>query len=173
MVASYIDWLFIFAAMACGFGLSLATYRIFAVQNEWPMGELHMNRPLIPILIGVFALVIGFLFAAARGPEFGGWWIIIFGVLFAVFWTGFMRVSSQLSLFLAPTVTVLLLLGWIGVRPPLDLVYIPGLTPTGAERSFDDPNRGFNDSRTFNDTRTYNDNRDFNNSRTFNDDRNR
>lgn len=124
-----IDVLFILATAACGFGLSLATYRIFAVQNGWPMGELHRDKPLIPILLGVFALIIGFLFAAARGPDFGGWWIIIAGLLLSVFWTGFMRVAGQISLFLAPLATILLLLGWIGIRPPSDLVYIPGYTP--------------------------------------------
>ncbi|MEO0729788.1 MAG: hypothetical protein AAFY64_05345, partial [Pseudomonadota bacterium] len=69
-----IDPLFILAATAIGLGLSLATYRIFAVQNEWPMGELHAEKPVVPILLGVFAMIIGLLFAAARGPEFGGWW---------------------------------------------------------------------------------------------------
>lgn len=135
MFANYVDWMFLFAALACGFGLSLATYRIFAVQNEWPMGDLHVNRPLIPILIGVFALVIGFLFAAARGPDQGGWWIIGAGVLFAIFWTGFMRVASQLSLFLAPVMTVLLLFGWIGARPLSDIVYVPGFSPSSIENA--------------------------------------
>ncbi|MGF1650946.1 MAG: hypothetical protein ACFCUN_10890 [Hyphomicrobiaceae bacterium] len=124
------DILFILASIAIGLGLSLATYRIFAVQNEWPMGELHANRPLVPIMIGVFSLLIGFLFAAAReaaaGPEWAGWSIIIAGVLVAVFWTGFMRVAGQIALFLAPLATVLLMLGWIGIRPPSDIVYIPG-----------------------------------------------
>ncbi|MEO0790968.1 MAG: hypothetical protein AAFR70_11290 [Pseudomonadota bacterium] len=129
------DLLFVFAALAIGLGLSLATYRIFALQNEWPMGELHAERPLVPVLIGVFALVIGFLFAAARGPADGGWWIIAAGALFAIFWTGFMRVAGQLSLFLAPIATVILLLAWIGVRPPSDLVYIPGYSPTSLTTS--------------------------------------
>ncbi|MEM7774000.1 MAG: hypothetical protein AAF732_00215 [Pseudomonadota bacterium] len=135
MIAGYIDWMFGLAALACGFGLSLATYRIFAVQNDWPMGDLHMTRPLIPILIGVFSLVIGFLFAADRGPEGGGWWIIGTGVLFAFFWTGFMRVASQMSLFLAPLATGLLLFGWIGTRPLSDVVYIPGYSETAAENA--------------------------------------
>jgi hypothetical protein len=130
MGLEFVDLLFILASIAIGLGLSLATYRFFAVQNGWPMGELQANKPLVPILIGVFALVIGFLFAAARGPEYGGWWIILAGVLFCVFWTGFMRVAGQISLFLAPIVTVLLLLGWIGVRPPSDIVYIPGYSPS-------------------------------------------
>ena len=77
-------------------------------------------------LIGLLCLTVAFLFAAARGPEFGGWWIILAGVLFAVFWTGFMRVAGQIALFLVPIATVLLLLGWIGIRPPSDVVYIPG-----------------------------------------------
>lgn len=116
-LADYLDWQFVFAVLACGFGLSLATYRIFAVQNGWPMGELHLNRPMIPVVIGVFSLVIAFLFAAARGPEAGGWWIVLAGVLFAILWTGIMRVSSQVSLFLAPAATLLLLIGWIAGRP--------------------------------------------------------
>ncbi|MEL6299640.1 MAG: hypothetical protein AAFV26_07405 [Pseudomonadota bacterium] len=127
-----IDMLFLLAAAAVGLGLALATYRIFAVQNEWPMGTLHAEKPLIPILIGIFALVMGFLFAAARGPEYGGWWIIGAGVAVAIFWIGFMRVAGQIALFLAPAATVLLLLGWIGVRPPSDIVYIPGYTPSSA-----------------------------------------
>lgn len=134
-----IDLLFILAAATIGLGLSLATYRIFAVQNEWPMGELHADKPLVPILIGVFCLIIGFLFAAARGPEFGGWWIILAGVLVSVFWTGFMRVAGQIALFLAPIVTILLILGWIGFRAPSDLIYIPGLTPSDySERTFEE-----------------------------------
>jgi len=85
----FVDVLFLLAAAAIGLGLSLATYRIFAVQNEWPMGELHADKPLVPILIGVFCLIIGFLFAAARGPEFGGWWIILAGVLIFILLLGF------------------------------------------------------------------------------------
>ncbi|MEL6871624.1 MAG: hypothetical protein AAFO62_02275 [Pseudomonadota bacterium] len=127
-----IDYLFLLAAASVGLGLALATYRIFAVQNEWPMGTLHAEKPLIPILLGIFALAMGFLFAAARGPEFGGWWIIGAGVALAIFWIGFMRVSGQISLFLAPVATVFLLLGWIGVQPPSDIVYIPGYTPSSA-----------------------------------------
>jgi hypothetical protein len=52
------------------------------------------------------------MFAAARGPEDGGWIILLFGVLLAVFWTGFLRVGSQISLFLAPVALGLLLLAW-------------------------------------------------------------
>ena len=41
--------------------------------------------------------------------------IIAFGFILAAVWTGFLRVGSQLSLFLVPVVTFLLLLGWLSV----------------------------------------------------------
>lgn len=118
----YIDFLFFAAALTMGWGLSLASYRIFAVRNDWPMGELHANKPLVPILLGAFAIVIAVLFAAARqaapGGEFDGWWIFVGGLVFAFVWTGTMRVGSQVSLFLAPLATLILVVSWIGVRAP-------------------------------------------------------
>jgi len=128
-----LDLPFFAAALAFGWGLSLATYRIFAVRNDWPMGELHANKPLVPVLLGVFALAIAFLFAAFRAAtpatELGGWWILPVGLLWAFFWTGFMRVGSQASLFLAPIATFVLVTSWINVRTPpgfvLDSTYEP------------------------------------------------
>ena len=108
-----IDNLFLLAIAAFGWGLSLTTYRLFARQNGWPMGALHADLPAIPILIGLFALTAGLAFAAARGAAFGGWIIILFGILLAVFWTGFLRVGSQIALFLAPVAAALLLVGWM------------------------------------------------------------
>jgi len=37
---------------------------------------------------------------------------LLFGVLLAIFWTGFLRVGSQVSLFLAPVAMALLLIAW-------------------------------------------------------------
>lgn len=108
-----IDNLFLLAIGAFGWGLSLTTYRLFARQNKWPMGALHADLPAIPVLIGLFSLTVGLLFAAARGADFGGWIIVVAGLLLAIFWTGFLRVGSQISLFLAPLVAVLLLIGWL------------------------------------------------------------
>lgn len=108
-----IDALFLLAAGAFGWGLSLATYRMFAIRNGWPMGAIHADLPAVPAILGLLCLVIGLLFAAARGPELGGWIIVLFGLLLATFWTGFLRVGSQISLFLAPIATALLLLGWL------------------------------------------------------------
>jgi len=108
-----IDGLFLLAVGAFGWGLSLATYRMFARRNGWPMGSLQADLPAVPVLLGMVSLLAGLLFAAARGPELGGWVILLFGLLLAIFWTGFLRVGSQISLFLAPIATALLLVGWL------------------------------------------------------------
>ena len=113
------DNLFLLAVAAIGFGLSLATYRLFAKSNGWPMGALQADLPVVPVLIGIFGLVAGLLFASARGVDDGGWYIIAFGLILAAVWIGFIRVGSQISLFLVPAVTFLLLLGWLAV--PLGL----------------------------------------------------
>lgn len=110
-----VDNLFLLAVAALGWGLSLATYRLFARSNGWPMGALQADLPVVPVLIGLSGLIAGLLFATARGGEDGGWVIIVFGVLLAALWTGFLRVGSQIGLFLVPVVTFLLLLGWLAV----------------------------------------------------------
>ena len=107
------DNLFYLAVMALGFGGSLATYRLFAIRNGWPMGAFHADLPAVPIMLGLVSVVVGVLFAAAR-IDTGGWIIVAVGLLLAFLWTGVMRVGSQLSLFLAPIATGLLLLGWLG-----------------------------------------------------------
>ena len=109
------DNLFLLAVAALGWGLSLATYRLFARSNGWPMGALQADLPIIPVLIGIVGLIAGLLFATARGADDGGWYIIAFGLILALVWTGFFRVGSQVSLFLVPIVTFLLLLGWLSV----------------------------------------------------------
>ncbi|MFA7305494.1 MAG: hypothetical protein WC026_02340 [Hyphomicrobium sp.] len=110
-----VDNLFLLAVVALGWGLSLSTYRLFARSRGWPMGALQADAPFIPVLIGLVGLFAGLIFATARGADDGGWVIIAFGLLFAVLWTGFLRVASQLSLILAPIATFLLLLGWLAV----------------------------------------------------------
>ncbi len=110
-----VDNLFLLAVAALGWGLSLATYRFFALSNGWPMGALHNDLPVVPGLIGIAGLIAGLLFATARGAEDGGWVIIALGLLLAAVWTGFLRVGSQISLFLVPIATFLLLLGWLAV----------------------------------------------------------
>ncbi|WP_072396884.1 hypothetical protein [Hyphomicrobium sp. CS1GBMeth3] len=108
-----IDNLFLLAVAALGWGLSLATYRMFALRQSWPMGALQIDFPVLPALIGAISAFVAILFAAIRGAEAGGGVILLFGILLAIFWTGFLRVGSQVSLFLAPIATVLLILGWL------------------------------------------------------------
>jgi len=126
------DILFLLAVVALGWGFALATYRLFAYRYAWPMGELQSDTPLVPVLLGLFAMVIAILFAAARS-EHGGWWIVAAGLLWAFFWLGFMRVGSQISLFLAPLATLLLVLGWIGIRTPQDLANMTRRMTYGTE----------------------------------------
>lgn len=106
----------VIAVFALGFGLSLATYRIFASRYGWPMGEWQRESPLKPMLIGLFCFVVATLFAAARGVGGGGLLILVSGIVLAVLWTGLMRVASQMSLLLAPLAAFLLILGWSSAR---------------------------------------------------------
>lgn len=116
----YTDLPFFLAVIAIGLGLSLMTYRWFAHRYEWPMGSWHRNRPALPILIGLLAVVGASLFALARGlssvpgAALAGWSIIGFGILLAVLWTGLLRVASQISLIVAPAAAALLMLSWFG-----------------------------------------------------------
>ncbi len=124
------DNLFFLAIGAFGWGLSLATYRLFAQRNAWPMGALHADLPAVPVILGVFSLMVGLLFAAFRGADFGGWVIIGCGFLLFLFWIGFLRVGSQVSLFLAPAVAVLLLVGWLAVPLGFNQVQWANQTPS-------------------------------------------
>lgn len=108
-----IDILFFLAVGALGWGLSLTTYPLFARRNDWPMGSLQLDFPAIPVLLGLVSVTLALMFAGQRGVDFGGLVIIAFGILFAIFWTGFLRVGSQVSLFLAPLATAFLVAGWM------------------------------------------------------------
>ena len=125
------------AMMAFGFGLSLATYRLFAMRNSWPMGAFHADLPAVPIMIGLVSLVVGVLYAASVGDA-RGWIIVGLGLMLWVVWSSLLRVGSQLSLFLAPLATGLLLLGWLGslfgydraaniIENPRELLRKPGI----------------------------------------------
>jgi hypothetical protein len=111
-----IDLGFVLAVVAIGWGLSLATYRLFAEQHGWPMGSWHRDRPGLPIMVGLLSILLATLFALARA--YGGYAlsaaaIPVFGVAWAIFWTGFLRVGAQSALLLAPAAAVLLLIRWL------------------------------------------------------------
>lgn len=111
-----IDLGFVLAVVAFGWGLSLATYRLLARHYGWPMGSWHQQRPRLPIGLGVLTILLATFFALAR--SLGGYWlsaaaIPVFGVAWAVFWTGFLRVGAQSALLLAPAAGLLLILRWL------------------------------------------------------------
>jgi hypothetical protein len=111
-----VDLGFVLAVVAFGSGLSLATYRVFAGWFGWPMGAWHKERPARPILVGIFSLLLAAAYAFSRG--YGGYVlsasaIPVFGVAWAAFWTGFLRVGAQSALLLAPLAAALLIVRWI------------------------------------------------------------
>jgi len=111
-----IDVGFVLAVVAFGWGLSLATYRLLATACRWPMGSWHHQRPGLLIALGGLSILFAALFALARA--YGGHWlsaamIPVFGLAWAIFWTGFLRVGAQSALLLAPVAGALLILRWL------------------------------------------------------------
>ena len=51
----------------------------------------------------------------ARGAPSGGLIIVVCGALLALFWTGFMRVGSQIGLILGPLAAIALIFGWLAI----------------------------------------------------------
>ena len=106
------DLAFVLAIGALGWGLSLATYRVFAERRDWPMGRWQAERPMLTVAIGVVCAALAVLDAAIRlasGDSVGGILIILFGIGWAVFWTGFFRTGAQSALLLAPAAAFVLL----------------------------------------------------------------
>ena len=121
------DLPFYLAVAAFGFGLSLATYRMCATHYGWPMGRWHSHHPSLPILIGlgcVLAAGAAAFFRASFVSGSGSWAIPLLGIAFAIFWTGFLRVGSQLSLLLAPLAVGFLFVTWFGGPGQLDTATI-------------------------------------------------
>jgi hypothetical protein len=111
---SVFDLAFILAVGAVGWGLSLATYRAFARRYDWPMGRWQAERPALTLAIGGACAVLGVLSALVRlsnGDTAGGTLIVLFGIGWATFWTGFLRTGAQSALLLAPPAALILLAG--------------------------------------------------------------
>lgn len=130
-----LNYLFLFATGAFGWGLSLATYRYFAKRNGWPMGALHVDLPAVPIMIGALAVAVSLIYAVSVGTGGGGVFMILFGVALAVFWTGFLRVGSQTSLILAPIAAVLLL---VSLASGMGQSYVTFTDERDGRATFDD-----------------------------------
>lgn len=111
-----IDLGFVLAVVAFGCGLSLATYRLIAKPFGWPMGSWHLSRPRLPIMVGAACMLFSVAFAATRayiGYPLSGAAIPAFGLAWAIFWTGFLRVGAQSALLLGPAAAVGLLIRWL------------------------------------------------------------
>ncbi len=102
--------LYLLATAALGWGFSLAIYRPIALRNSWPMGIMQSRHPLWVSLLGTAALVLAFMYII--GDPTQRWPILLLGLLFSLFWTGFLRVASQTALFLAPLAAILLGVLW-------------------------------------------------------------
>lgn len=118
-----VDPMFWLATAAFAWGLSLASYRWFAVHNGWPMGEWQAHRPGLPIAIGLFAMLFALLFALARGNT-TALVLPLFGVVCSLAWTAITRVGAQSALLLAPLSVAALLVIWMAAASN---VYIEGL----------------------------------------------
>jgi hypothetical protein len=73
--------------------------------------------PELPIAIGAACIILAVWVATRRigdGDGASGWLILLFGVAWAVFWTGFLRVGAQSALLLGPGAALLLLLHAMG-----------------------------------------------------------
>lgn len=125
-----VDAMFILATASFALGLSLATYRWFAVHNGWPMGEWQAHRPGLPIALGLFCVLLSMLFATFRG---GATALILplLGVLCALTWTSLMRVGSQSSLLLAPAALVSLLVLWYSAASHIQVNFEPDRSRPG------------------------------------------
>ena len=110
-----IDHLFMLSIVSFGLGLSALTYKLFARRHGWPMGTLYSEAPMVPVVLGLFALATGLSFAVARGAPSGGLIILVCGALLALFWTGFLRVGAQAALILGPLAAIALIFGWLAI----------------------------------------------------------
>ena len=78
------------------------------------MGEWQAERPALTLSIGGTCAVFAVLAAVVRlssGDAAGGILILVFGIGWAIFWTGFLRTGAQSALLLAPAAALILLAG--------------------------------------------------------------
>ena len=109
---SVFDLGFVLAVGALGWGLSLASYRLLAGRCGWPMGHWQAERHALTLAIGLVCMGLAALAAFVRiasGDAFAGILMILFGIAWAVFWTGFLHAGAQSALLLAPAAALILL----------------------------------------------------------------
>ncbi len=100
------------AVAAFAWGLSLVAYRWVAIRSAWPMGVWQAERPVLPRLIGLGAMVLALVSGAALGS--GAFLLVVLlGLLGALLWILLLKVGAQSALLLAPAASALMLLGWL------------------------------------------------------------
>lgn len=109
--------LYLLATATFGLGFSLAIYRPVALRFGWPMGVMQSRHALFVMLLGLLALILTFAFIIGDTPQ--RWPVLVLGLLFALFWTGFLRVASQTALFLTPIAAFLFALTWASTEDGL------------------------------------------------------
>ncbi len=106
-----IDLMFALATAAFAWGLSLATYRWFAIHNGWTMGAWQQSMPALPRVIGVLVLAVATVFALSRGLGTAVA-LPLAGLLSAFAWTMLLKVGAQSALLLGPAAAAIVLIGW-------------------------------------------------------------
>ena len=107
-----VDTMFVLAIASFAWGLSLATYRWFALHNGWTMGAWQSDWPVLPRAIGLAGVAVAMLFALTRGFD-TALLVLWLGLLGAFCWTGVLRVGAQSALLLAPIAAVIVMLAWL------------------------------------------------------------
>ena len=111
-----IDYGMVLAVMTLGWGQVLLLYPAVAHAHGWPSGRWQSAHamPARGLAYGCIALALLFaLWRAIAGFPLGAVAIPVFGVAWAVFWIGFLRVGAQSALLLAPLGAILLVVRWL------------------------------------------------------------
>lgn len=104
--------MFVLAVAAFAWGLSLASYRWVALRNGWPMGAWQAERPALPRLLGLGAVWISLVSAAALGGAAFPM-VLVLGLLGALVWVVIFKIGAQSALLLAPLAAAFSLAGWL------------------------------------------------------------
>lgn len=116
MLVSAIDFGLLLAVLTLGWGIVIAAYRPIAEAISWPMGAPQRRYPLVARVLGMACVACAVAFVVWRvvaGYPLSALMILVFGLAWAAFWLGFLRVAAQSALLLAPIAALLLLWRWL------------------------------------------------------------
>lgn len=116
MLVSAIDFGLLLAVLTLGWGIVIAFYRSIAEAIRWPMGAPQRRYPHFSRAVGGACVAFAVAFVVWRiiaGYPLSALMILVFGLAWAAFWLGFLRVAAQSALLLAPVAAALLLWRWL------------------------------------------------------------